>query len=85
MTYLSYTSAPQRAFDSYVRVRRTRSVGVSIGGLIKRYESVDAVLLLVGISHKYFKTGLVACGPYFLFIFIFINVRKQLLTFKLRF
>ena len=41
--------------------------------------------LKVGISHEYFKIGLVACGPCFLFIFIFINVRKQLLTFKLRF
>ena len=41
--------------------------------------------LKVGISHKYFKIGLVACGPCFLFIFIFINVRKELLTFKLRF
>ena len=39
----------------------------------------------VGISHKYFKIGLVACGPCFLFIIIFINVRKQLLTFNLRF
>ena len=47
--------------------------------------SVIPNLLKVGISHKYFKVGLVACGPYFLFIFIFINVRKQLLTFKLSF